>query len=200
MYVDQVVPDREVRMEVAVGHPYPLHAGASSKAFLAYLEPEEIDAYIARSGLAAMTDKTVTDERSLRKELAEIRRQGYSISFGERQAGAASAAAPVLDHEGKPGRRGVGRRARRAVPRRDRAGRRAAARGHRAALDPDGAHDFLTRARLNARWASHPHRCGRAGRARRVPHLGRRTRCAVPVPLHLERQPDPRRTTGSGCP
>lgn len=102
MYVDQVVPDREVRMEVAVGHPYPLHAGASSKAFLAWLQPEEIDAYIARSGLAAMTDKTVTDERSLRKELAEIRRKGYSISFGERQAGAASAAAPILDHEGKP--------------------------------------------------------------------------------------------------
>lgn len=102
MYVDQVVPDREVRMEVAVGQPYPLHAGASSKAFLAYLGPEEIDAYITRSSLAAMTDRTVTDEKSLRTELAEIRRRGYSLSFGERQAGAASAAAPVLDHEGRP--------------------------------------------------------------------------------------------------
>ncbi len=102
MYVDQVVPPREVRMEVAVGQPYPLHAGASSKAFLAFLGREEIDAYIARSGLAAMTDKTVTDEKQLRTELAGIRRRGYSLSFGERQAGAASVAAPILDHEGQP--------------------------------------------------------------------------------------------------
>ncbi len=102
MYVDQVVPEREVRMEVAVGHPYPLHAGASSKAFLAFLPDHEIDAYITRSGLAAMTDRTVTDERALRAELGEIRARGYALSFGERQAGAASAAAPVFDHEGRP--------------------------------------------------------------------------------------------------
>lgn len=102
MYVDQVVPDREVRMEVAVGMPYPLHAGASSKAFLAFLAPEEVDDYIARSGLSAMTDRTVTDEQALRAELTEARRLGYTVSFGERQTGAASAAAPVLDHEGRP--------------------------------------------------------------------------------------------------
>ena len=102
MYVDQVIPDREVRMEVALGVPYPLHAGASSKAFLAYLQPAELDAYIARSGLSRMTDATVTDEKALRAELAEIRGRGYALSFGERMAGAASAAAPVLDHENRP--------------------------------------------------------------------------------------------------
>lgn len=101
MYVDQVVPDREVRMEVALGMPYPLHAGASSKAFLAFLPPDEIDDYVERSGLAAMTTQTVTDERVLRQELADARRLGYTVSFGERQAGAASVAAPVLDHEGR---------------------------------------------------------------------------------------------------
>lgn len=102
MYVDQVIPDREVRMEVALGVPYPLHAGASSKAFLAYLPPTDLDAYIQRSGLSRMTDATVTDEKALRAELAEIRARGYALSFGERQAGAASAAAPVLDHENRP--------------------------------------------------------------------------------------------------
>ena len=103
MYVDQVIPDREVRMEVALGVPYPLHAGASSKAFLAFLTAGELDAYFARSGLSKMTDATVTDESALRAELAEIRQRGYALSFGERQAGAASAAAPVLDHDGRPG-------------------------------------------------------------------------------------------------
>ncbi len=102
MYVDQVIPAREVRMEVALGVPYPLHAGASSKAFLAYLPAADLDAYIARSGLSRMTEATVTDEKALRAELSEIRSRGYALSFGERQAGAASAAAPVLDHENRP--------------------------------------------------------------------------------------------------
>lgn len=102
MYVDQVVPDREVRMEIALGTPYPLHAGASSKTFLAFLSPEEIDSYISRNGLGPLTDATITDPAALRSELDEIRARGYAVSFGERQVGAASAAAPVLDHEGHP--------------------------------------------------------------------------------------------------
>ncbi len=102
MYVDQVIPDREVRMEVALGHPYPLHAGASSKTFLAFLDPHDIDSYIERNGLGPLTDATITDAAALKAELDEIRSRGYAVSFGERQAGAASAAAPVFDHEGRP--------------------------------------------------------------------------------------------------
>ncbi len=102
MYVDQVVPDREVRMEVAVGLPYPLHAGASSKAFLANLSNDEINSYIERNRLAAMTDQTITDDDRLRRELATIHKRGYATSAGERMAGAASVAAPVFDHEGRP--------------------------------------------------------------------------------------------------
>src|SRR5699024_1160423 len=33
MYVDQVTPEREVKMTVALGRSFPLHAGSSSKAF-----------------------------------------------------------------------------------------------------------------------------------------------------------------------
>ncbi len=102
MYVDQVVPDREVRMEVTVGLPYPLHAGASSKAFLAFLSDDEIDSYITRNQLAAMTDQTITDDERLRRDLAAIRKRGYATSAGERMAGAASVAAPVLDHDDRP--------------------------------------------------------------------------------------------------
>ena len=102
MYVEQVVPNREVRMEVAIGVPYPLHAGASSKAFLAYLSDDEIDSYIARNRLHAMTESTITDAAALRAELAEIRARGYASSRGERMSGAASVAAPVFDQSGRP--------------------------------------------------------------------------------------------------
>lgn len=102
MYVEQVVPGREVRMEVAIGVPYPLHAGGSSKAFLAFLTDEEIDSYLARHGLDALTRHTMTNADNLRADLNAIRLRGYARSVGERQAGAASVAAPVFDQSGRP--------------------------------------------------------------------------------------------------
>jgi DNA-binding IclR family transcriptional regulator len=101
LYVDQVNPPREVRMTVRLGHPYPLHAGSSSKAFLAHLSDEEIDSLLDRV-LEPLTSITITDAASLRAELKTVRERGYAISFGERQEGAGSVAAPVFDHEGRP--------------------------------------------------------------------------------------------------
>jgi DNA-binding IclR family transcriptional regulator len=101
VYVDQVTPDREVLMSVQIGVPYPLHAGASSKAFLASLPDEEIDRYLSEP-LRKVTPATVTDRRKLRRELEQIANRGWAHSFGERQAGASSVAAPVLDYRDYP--------------------------------------------------------------------------------------------------
>jgi DNA-binding IclR family transcriptional regulator len=101
IYVDQVTPPREVMMTVQLGHPYPLHAGASSKAFLAQLPEAELARYFSRR-LEPLTEITVTDADALRGELADIREKGWAISYGERQEGAGSIAAPVFDHEGRP--------------------------------------------------------------------------------------------------
>ncbi len=99
LYADQVVPDQELRLEVNLGIPLPLHAGASSKAFLAWVPDFELEAYLRRHPLEAVTDKTITDPARLRKDLATIRKRGYAMSLGERQAGTASVAAPVFDHD-----------------------------------------------------------------------------------------------------
>jgi DNA-binding IclR family transcriptional regulator len=101
-YIDQVTPDRDVKMEVQLGRSVPLHAGASSKAFLAFLRPADIDRFFAEVPLDPLTDATVTSERALRRELGRIREQGYALSQGERLQGAGSVAAPVLGHEGTP--------------------------------------------------------------------------------------------------
>lgn len=101
-YVDQVTPSREVIMSVGLGESFPLHAGASSKAILAFLTPEEIDAYMRSQPLDALTTATVTDPKVLIHELAAIREQGWARSVGERKGGAASVAAPILNHLGAP--------------------------------------------------------------------------------------------------
>lgn len=101
IYVDQVTPPREIVMSVPLGQRFPLHAGSSSKALLAFLTDEEIERYLSGS-LQSFTDTTVTSPEALRADLARVRARGYATSAGERQAGAASAAAPVLDHNGRP--------------------------------------------------------------------------------------------------
>lgn len=97
VYVDQVLPPLEVKMTVKLGIAHPLHAGSSSKAFLAFLPDADQEAFFDQSDLEPVTESTVTSTTRLRKELAEIRAKGYAVSLGERQVGAASVAAPVMD-------------------------------------------------------------------------------------------------------
>ncbi|HET8977071.1 MAG TPA: IclR family transcriptional regulator [Solirubrobacteraceae bacterium] len=103
MYVDQVLPPDDIKMVVPIGRLFPLHAGASSKAFLAFLPQDERERFFAEHRhLPALTERTVIDERALRAELDEIRAAGFASSRGERQPGAASVAAPVFDAGGAP--------------------------------------------------------------------------------------------------
>jgi IclR family acetate operon transcriptional repressor len=103
MYVDQILPPDDIKMVVPIGRLLPLHAGASSKAFLAFLPEAERERFFAEHPtLPALTERTVVDERALRAELEEIRAVGFASSLGERQHGAASVAAPILDASGLP--------------------------------------------------------------------------------------------------
>ncbi|HEX9776349.1 MAG TPA: IclR family transcriptional regulator [Actinomycetota bacterium] len=100
-YIDQVTPNRDVKMVVTLGQQAPLHAGSSSKAFLAFLSADEQEEYLGET-LEPLTAKTPTDPDVLRKEIADIRDRGFSSSLGERLEGAASVAAPILGHDGRP--------------------------------------------------------------------------------------------------
>ncbi|MQW76808.1 helix-turn-helix domain-containing protein [Nocardioides sp. dk4132] len=102
IYVDQVTPEREVIMSVSLGEPYPLHAGASSRVFLAFLPDAQRERYLAGGPLASVRAATIVDDVGLREDLLRVRAQGWARSAGERQDGAASVAAPVLRHDGSP--------------------------------------------------------------------------------------------------
>jgi DNA-binding IclR family transcriptional regulator len=100
-YIEQVTPAREVMMTVKLGVPFPLHAGSSSKAFLAFLPEVEQAQFLQSAKLVALTPRTITDTRQLKKDLAEIRKRGYATSEGERQPGSGSIAAPVFGQNGE---------------------------------------------------------------------------------------------------
>lgn len=100
MYLDQYESPQEIKMTVRVGHPYPLHAGASSRAMLAFLSSSTVDRIIEQ-GMPRFTPETIEDAALLRRTLTEIRRSGYATSRGERQHGAGSVAAPLFGAGGE---------------------------------------------------------------------------------------------------
>ena len=99
VYLDQVPSRREIRMTVELGRPFPLHAGASSRAILAF-GPPDLRHQILDGPLEALTPRTIVDREALGDELARNTREGVTVSYGERQPGAASVAAPLLAAEG----------------------------------------------------------------------------------------------------
>ena len=130
MYVDQILPPDDIKMVVPIGRLFPLHAGASSKAFLAFLPEAERERFFAEhTRLPALTERTVVDERALRAELEEIRAAGFASSLGERQPGAASVAAPDPRQRRRPHGGDQRVRADRALRGPPRGRRAAAARG-----------------------------------------------------------------------
>lgn len=96
VYVDQLTSPHEIKMSVELGRPFPLHAGSSGKAILAFLT-ERARAAILDAPLVRLTSRTPTERQALEAELAGIRRAGTATSRGERQPGAASVAAPIFD-------------------------------------------------------------------------------------------------------
>jgi IclR family transcriptional regulator, acetate operon repressor len=100
IYLDQYESPQEIKMTVELGRPYPLHAGASSRAILAFLPEETIERIIA-GGLQRLTAETIRHPKQLRRRLAQTRSSGYAISRGERQPAAASVAAPVFGIDGE---------------------------------------------------------------------------------------------------
>jgi DNA-binding IclR family transcriptional regulator len=91
---------REFALTVVPGQRLPLHAGAASKVLLAGLAGPATEGLLA-GGLAAYTDRTLTDRRRLVRELAQVRRQGWAEDRGEYLTSVHALAAPVLDRAGR---------------------------------------------------------------------------------------------------
>lgn len=77
-----------------------MHAGASAKVIMAYLDEGELER-VLQAGLPKMTKTTIHDPEKLKENLREIRQRGYCISAGELVPGTRGIAAPIMDGNGK---------------------------------------------------------------------------------------------------
>jgi DNA-binding IclR family transcriptional regulator len=78
----------------------PIHVGATGHAIMAFLTATERREIIERTGLQAMTDRSITDSDQLELELAVVRQRGYACTRGQRTVGAVGIAAPVFAPNG----------------------------------------------------------------------------------------------------
>ncbi|ADU51454.1 transcriptional regulator, IclR family [Thermaerobacter marianensis DSM 12885] len=102
IYAHVVPPRAPIHLYVGWGRRAPLYAGASTRLLLAW-QPEEVIRRVLAGPLVAYTPHTPTEPGRLRALLAEIRRTGYAVSFGELVEHTAEMAAPVVDGQGVVG-------------------------------------------------------------------------------------------------
>jgi DNA-binding IclR family transcriptional regulator len=95
-YVATADSPKRLRVTAEVGTTVPLTAGATARTLLAFQQPAQIDVVLRRprKRLAA---GTVINAKALRRQLAEIREQGWGFSWEETYDGAWALAAPLLD-------------------------------------------------------------------------------------------------------
>jgi DNA-binding IclR family transcriptional regulator len=100
MYIDGLDTMHPVQYVLSRFQWTDLYAGAGGMGILPFLPEEERERVVRETKLRRITDKTVATKAELRKEIDEIRAQGYCVSASQRIPGAAGVSAPVFGSEG----------------------------------------------------------------------------------------------------
>lgn len=100
VYVARVPTKRIMTIALSVGTRLPAYATSMGRVLLASLPPAELDEYLSRVKLLALTSRTVTDADTLRSRLDDVREQGWALVDQELEEGVRSVAAPVCDARG----------------------------------------------------------------------------------------------------
>ena len=103
LYVETVLgPNKTLMSTSRIGHIAPLHCTGVGKLFLSEYSALQLERFFQVVGLKKLTDKTITDEEELRRELALVRERGYAIDNEECEDGVRCIAVPVRDYTGYP--------------------------------------------------------------------------------------------------
>ena len=98
LYLDQVAGQSALQSHNWVGQHIPLHATSNGKVLLSELSADEVDNRLPR--LPSYTAETVTARARLRRDLVEVREQGYAVAVDELEIGLTAIAAPIRNAHG----------------------------------------------------------------------------------------------------
>ena len=94
--------DRFDQVTFYPGTHLPACVSAAGRVILAHQEPESLDTYISNIRLKRYTPNTITTRASLRKELQQVKQQGYARVDGELELGLYTLAVPIFNAEDIP--------------------------------------------------------------------------------------------------
>jgi IclR family transcriptional regulator, KDG regulon repressor len=101
IYIGKMESPHAVRMASNVGTRLPAHATALGKSLLADLPDEHIDSLYRNYHFVARTPKGICDLAGLKRQLAEVRRSGYSVDRREYWEDVECVAASIRDEKGR---------------------------------------------------------------------------------------------------
>ena len=99
-YVHKIDSPQPVRAYSEISGRAPAYCVATGKALLAFQDPSYLERFGER--LRAHTPRTLATQVELRKELAQVRQQGYAVNRGEWRETVGGLAAPIFDAHRRP--------------------------------------------------------------------------------------------------
>jgi IclR family acetate operon transcriptional repressor len=100
-FLATVESSKPLRYVIQLNTWIPVYASASGLGIMAFLPERERSEIIARTSLAPVTDRTITDPKLLEEECEGIRARGYALSMGARTPGAVGIGTPVRAADGR---------------------------------------------------------------------------------------------------
>ncbi len=101
VYVARASANRIMTIALTVGTRLPPYPTSMGRVLLAHLPAAELEAYLSRTELRKLTERTVVDPAELRAILATVRSQGWAAVDQELEAGVRSIAVPIRDSSRK---------------------------------------------------------------------------------------------------
>ena len=95
VYIARSAPKRVMSVGLSVGSRLPAYCTSMGRVLLAGVPGAELDAYLERVELRALTSKTVTDKAALSAIIEKTRSNGYTLVDEELELGLRSIAVPV---------------------------------------------------------------------------------------------------------
>ena len=103
-YVDAVESERALRVVARTGTLVPAHCTSLGKALLAQMTDDQVAELYPTSAepFAARTERSITTQAKLLKEVSRARARGYAVNSGETEEDVGSVAVAFRDFAGRP--------------------------------------------------------------------------------------------------
>lgn len=101
VFVARVETKRIMSMTLGVGSRLPAWATAMGRVLLADLPPDRLDDYFGNVTLAPLNERTITDEKKLRRIIGDAGSNGWTLVDQEVEEGVRSLAVPLRSPEGR---------------------------------------------------------------------------------------------------